>query len=135
MGLVKGLKWGPTDARGQYCMLFSVGSMGKAVLSWGKRIQLLPDKGSIGIVLTYYVHISYSVLNTVRKSLLLALWLADLMSMPLNPLPYTSASLLSIQNIRGGFCKLTTGMSPVISLLPVWGNASWQNHSKEQGST
>lgn len=70
MGLVKGLERGPADAHGQYCMLFSVGSMGKAVLSWGKKMQLLPDKGSIGIVLTYYVYISYSVPNTVRKSLL-----------------------------------------------------------------
>jgi len=68
--VVKGLEQGPTAACGQYGMLFSVGIMGKSVLSWGKKMQLLPDTGSIRIVLTYHVHISYSVLNTVGERLL-----------------------------------------------------------------
>lgn len=51
---------GSTASCRQYGMLFSVGSMGKTVFSWGKKMQLLLDKGSIGIVLTFRVNISYS---------------------------------------------------------------------------
>lgn len=37
VGLGKALEQGPTAGCRQYGMLFSVGSTGKAVLSWGKK--------------------------------------------------------------------------------------------------
>lgn len=130
VGLGKELEQGPTAVCRAVWHVFS--GQGCPIL-WRKKIQLLPDKGSIRIMPTFCLHISYSVPNAMRKSLL---------SGPVAGRPHVHAAKPSTMyscsspfhlKYPEAFCKLMIGNSHVISqtLLPVWGNASWQNHVKE----